>query len=132
MIFLTAEDVLLIHSLVVDETGGSHGIRNREVIAGIVGTPQQAVFGKELYPTIFEKAAVLAREIIMQHPFLDGNKRTGMTSAAILLQRNGWALAVKEGGIETMALRIIIEHLEVKEIARWLKANTGKHTVDEE
>lgn len=125
MVFLTAEDILLIHSLIIDETGGSHGVRNRDILASLALTPQQEVFGKKLYPTVFDKAAVLARDVILLHPFVDGNKRTGMTAAAVFMEGNGYSLTAAEGEIESTALRIVNDRLGVTSIARWLQ----KHSV---
>jgi len=117
---------LQIHSMAIDETGGIHGIHNYDAILSLEVTPKQKVFGKELYPTIFLKAAVYARDIIMIHPFLDGNKRTGMISASIFLEDNGYKIVVKEGEIEKFALRIISEKLNLDTIVAWFKKHSKK------
>lgn len=110
--------------MVIDETGGLHGVRDMDAILGLESAPKQKVFGKELYPTIFEKSAVYIRDIIMRHPFLDGNKRSGMTAAAVFLEDNGHEMVAKEGEIEKFALRVILEKLDLEAIAAWLKANS--------
>lgn len=124
--YLSVKQILLIHSMVVNEIGGMHGTRDHYAILSCIQTPKQKVFGTELYPTIFDKAAVYAKYIIMHHPFLDGNKRTGMTAAMIFLENNGYQIIAKQGEIEQMALRIINIKLEIKEIASWLKNNSKK------
>ena len=60
----------------------------------------------------------------MNHPFLDGNKRTGMTAASVFLENNGYGLGVKEGGIEMFALRIVSERLSIADIAKWFQRNS--------
>lgn len=126
MKYLSKEQILLIHSLAVDETGGAHGVRDLHAVLSLEELPRQKVFGKELYPTAFEKAALYARNIIMNHPFIDGNKRTGMTAAAVFLENNGYEFIAEEGEIERFALRVISEKLDIKAIAAWLKRHAGK------
>lgn len=122
--YLTEEQILLIHSLIIDETGGLHGIRDHNALLSLCNLPRQSVFGRELYPTIFIKAAVYARNIIMSHPFLDGNKRSGMTTASVFLENNDHAITAKKGEIEKFALRIIRQKLELEAIADWFKKHT--------
>lgn len=126
MKYLTKEQILLIHSLVIDETGGMHGVRDLGAIIGLEDTPKQKVFGKELYPTPFLKAAVYARNIIMYHPFLDGNKRTGMTSASVFLEDTGYVFIGREGDIEKFAVKIIHEKLDYGDIADWFTKHSKK------
>ena len=121
MTYLTVEQVLLIHSMVIDETGGLHGLRDRARLLSAVESPKTGGFGREFYPSPFEKAAVYARGIILDHPFLDGNKRTGMTAAFIFLENNSWEATAKRGEIEAMALTIATKKPELAIIAAWLK-----------
>jgi death-on-curing protein len=120
--YLSEEELVLIHSRVVDETGGLHGIRDRGAIASVAKQPRQAVFGKELYPTLFLKAAVYARNIIAHHPFIDGNKRSGITAASVFLVSNAVRIDVQEGEFYTLALRIAEDKWEYGEIAAWFEA----------
>ena len=124
--YLTTEQLLLIHSMVVDETGGLHGVRDHHALLSIVHAPQQSVFGKELYPSIFEKGALYCRDIITTHPFVDGNKRTGMLVASVFLEHNGYILNVPEGEIERFALSVISKKPTVKDIAAWFKKHSKK------
>lgn len=124
--YLTQEQILLIHSIVIDETGGSHGVKDHGIILSVESLPKQGVFGKELYPTVFHKAAVYARSIISNHPFIDGNKRTAITVASVFLEDNEYRLHAKEGLIKEFALRIIREKLDIGVIAAWFKRHTIK------
>ncbi|OGG47275.1 hypothetical protein A2671_01910 [Candidatus Kaiserbacteria bacterium RIFCSPHIGHO2_01_FULL_49_13] len=126
--YLSSEDILLVHSIIVDETGGSHGVRDRHALATLEGLPRQFAFGKELYPTLFTKAAVYVRGLISAHPFVDGNKRTAMAAADVFLQRNGFHISVPKGGVEAFALSIISQKLELGDIAAWLKKNSKRNT----
>jgi len=124
--YLTVKQILLIHSMVIDESGGSHGIRDHHALLAIESLPKQAFGGQELYPDIFQKAAVYARNIIFNHPFVDGNKRTAMTAASVFLEDNDYQLIVKDGEIEKFALKIITHRLNLEDIANWFKRNTKK------
>lgn len=112
--------------MIIDETGGSHGVRDYHLILSLEDSPRQEVFGKELYPTIFLKAAVYARNIINGHPFIDGNKRTAMTAASVFLENNGYKIIAKEGEIEQLALKIIIKKFDLETIAGWFKKHSRK------
>jgi len=112
--------------MVVDETGGSHGVREHSAILSLVSLPQQKAFGKELYDDIFIKSAIYARNVIMVHPFIDGNKRTGMSASLIFLEYNNYKITAKEGDIEKFALRVVKEKLSLKDIAVWLKKHSKK------
>jgi len=124
--YLSAADILQIHSMVVDETGGFHGVHNYDAILSLEETPKQKVFGKELYPDIFFKAAVYTYNIIMSHLFLDGNKRTGMTAASVFLEDNHYKVIAKRGQVEKFALKIISDRLNIEKIAEWFKNHTKK------
>lgn len=126
MTYLSIEDILEIHSFIIDETGGSHGLRDRGSLLATVALPAQTTFGHELYPTIFAKAAVYTRNIIFSHPFIDGNKRTAMTVAAVFLEDNGHEFVAPQGEIERFALEIIENHLDIEAIALWLKRHSKK------
>jgi len=110
--------------MVIDSTGGLHGVRDRQVLLLLEDLPGQSVFGAELYSSVFDKAAVYARTIIMGHPFLDGNKRTGMSAAVVFLEDNGGKFSAKEGEVEHFALEIIRKKHDIPVIAKWLKTRT--------
>lgn len=126
MKYLSRSQILLVHSIVIDETGGGHGMRDSHAILGLIAAPKQKVIGKELYPTVFEKAALYARDIILNHPFVDGNKRTGVAVVAVFLEHNGYKSTAMEGDFERLALRIIAEHLTVPAIAIWFTKHFQK------
>lgn len=126
MKYLSAEEILLIHFKLIERYGGSHGTRNLERVKSAAVAPAQEVFGQEQYPDMFEKAAVYARNIIADHPFADGNKRTGMTAAAMFLKSNDVSFVAEKGELEDFAVKIATEKLDVKIIAGWLKEHSEK------
>lgn len=119
--YLTIEEVLYLHYMIVEDFGGSHGVRDEGRLLSIEVAPRQEAFGVEQYGTVYEKAAVYCRNIIADHLFIDGNKRTGVTVAGVFLARNGVKLCASPEELEDFVVRIAIEHLEVEFIAEWLK-----------
>lgn len=126
MNYLTEQQIRIINHIVIRETGGLLGVRDHHALSALEYLPQQAVFGKELYEGIYLKAAVYARNIITGHPFLDGNKRTGMACALTFLENNSYFFKGKKNEIEKFAVKIVLEKLELKEIAQWLKKRCRK------
>lgn len=120
---LNLEQLLEIHALVVEETGGSVGLRDLGRLESAIATQSQHVFGEELYPTIIEKAAAMVRAIIADHPFVDGNKRTAMLTGLTLLAINNIAFKAQTSEIEDFAVRVAVEKLDVPKIAHWLQSH---------
>jgi death-on-curing protein len=118
--YLTLEEILRLHFQVIEDFGGSHGVRDEGRIKSVVEAPQQIVFGKEQYPSVTEKAAVYLRNIIGDHPFSDGNKRTAVTVCGIFLIRNGSGIKADPKQLERFTIRVATNHLSIAEIADWL------------
>lgn len=124
MKYLSLEEILRLHFQVIEDFGGSHGIRDESRLKSLVKSPKQEVFGQEQYPTLYEKAAVYIRNIIGDHPFSDGNKRTGITTAGVFLLRNGTKLTATPKELEDFAVKVAVNKLDVPEIAKWLKSHS--------
>jgi death-on-curing protein len=120
-LFLTAEQVLFIHSRLIDETGGSHGIRDLGMLLSAIGRPQAMYQEKDLYPNLFMKAAALMDSLVRNHPFIDGNKRTTITSTAMFLLINGFRLEVESNKMVRFSLACAQSQLPLNEIAAWFK-----------
>lgn len=125
MHFFAVDDIELIHIQIIDASGGSQGTRDRGRLESVVASQTQTVFGQELYPTLYNKAAALCRGIIADHPFVDGNKRTGIMSALIFLERNGLVTKIDDTELEDFAVQIATDHLEIGTIADWLKKHAA-------
>ena len=124
MKYLTPEQVLFIHSRLVAETGGSHGVRDLGLLESAVARPKATFDGKELYPDLFMKAAALMDSLINNHPFVDGNKRTGVTAAGLFLRITDRKLSTSSKVLEAVTLRVATKDLDIAELADWLKANS--------
>lgn len=125
MIVITLEQLLEIHALVIEETGGLAGLRDLGRLESALATQTQAVFGEELYVGLHEKAVALIRGIIADHPFVDGNKRTAMLAGLTFLELNGIGFKAKTGELEDFAVRVATEKLDIAAIANWFIKTTS-------
>ncbi|MDO4712764.1 MAG: type II toxin-antitoxin system death-on-curing family toxin [Candidatus Saccharibacteria bacterium] len=124
MRFLTLAHILQLHALVTVKFGGASTVRDIGRLEAVVATQHQEVFGRELYPTLHEKAAALLRGIIADHPFVDGNKRTAMLASMVFLELNGQRIVARKGEIEDFAVIVATNRPSVADIAQWLRRHT--------
>jgi death-on-curing protein len=122
--YLTTTQILFIHARLIEETGGSHGVRDLGSLEAAVARPRATFDGEELYPDLFHKAAALLESLINNHPFVDGNKRTGITAAGLFLRQNSYRLTVSNSELETFTLSVATGQTGVKEIAAWLQTHS--------
>jgi death-on-curing protein len=124
-IYLELEEILRLHFQLIEDFGGSHGVRDESRLKSVGGAPCQEVFGVEQYPTIYEKSAVYLRNIIGDHPLSDGNKRTAITVCAIFLARNAVNIDARPQDLENFTVRVATDHLGIDEIAGWLQTHSN-------
>jgi len=122
----SAQDILIIHARLIEETGGLHGIRDVNLLKSISEQPKQKFYGKTVYLSVFEKSAVYLEKIANYHIFTDGNKRTAITVSALFLFMNGYELDVLNKEIVKFVLSVVNKKLDIKKIAQWLKTNSKK------
>ena len=121
MNYLTPEQALFIHYRMIEGTGGSHGIRDVTLLQSALARPLATFDKNNLYPDIFSKAAALMHSIIKNHPFVDGNKRTAVTTASLFLLKNGYYLSASNKELERFTLKVAAKDIELQEIAKWFK-----------
>jgi death-on-curing protein len=111
-----------IHGQQIEEYGGIHGIRDRALFESALARPQNLfAYGS---PTVIEMAAGYATGIIKNHPFLDGNKRTGFVAAVLFLESNGFVLIATEADATAATLALASSEITEEQFARWLEANS--------
>ena len=104
--FLTVDQVIEIHDEMLRRYGGLAGIRDVNLLHSSVFLPQTAAFGQDLCPSIYDKAAAYMFYIVRNHPFCDGNKRTGYTAALIFLQANGIDIVFDKEDLEKIVIEV--------------------------
>lgn len=106
MRFLTLIEVLALHRMVIEQSGGAFGIRDVGLLESAIAQPRMTFGGEDLYPSLLEKAAALGFSIIMNHPFVDGNKRTGHAATETFLVLNGMEINASVDKQERLVLAI--------------------------
>lgn len=124
--YLVFEDVVKIHDDMICNYGGSYGIRDEGLVKSALARPQASFGGEDLYETIFAKAAALFHSLMFNHAFVDGNKRTTVTTTARFLACNGYELETGQKELVDFALRVENTHMPIEEIATWLEKNVKK------
>ncbi|MHB1864554.1 MAG: type II toxin-antitoxin system death-on-curing family toxin [Candidatus Saccharimonadales bacterium] len=123
--YLNLEEILRLHFQVIEDYGGRHGVRDESRLKSVVQSPKQIVFGEEQYASLYDKAAVYLRNIIGDHPFSDGNKRTAVTVCVIFLVRNGINFNVNPRDLENFTIKVATDHLQIDEITSWLSNHSN-------
>ena len=126
MNYLSSQQVLFIQARLITETGGEAGLRDLTLLESAVARPRATFDGMDLYPGIFEKTAALLDSLINNHAFVDGNKRAGITSAAMFLRINGYHISSSQKGLEEFSLQVAISHPSISELAEWLETHSEK------
>jgi death-on-curing protein len=105
MIKLTKDNILTLYKIMVDNTGGTIGIRDTSLLESALNAPFQTFGDEELYPSIIEKASRLCYGLIKNHPFIDGNKRIGVYAMLVFLELNNLNLNFSDEEIINIALK---------------------------
>lgn len=126
MNYLNINQVLAIYNEVMEQTGGSKGMRDIRLLESAVARPQMTFGQEDLYPDIFSKAAALGHSIISNHPFVDGNKRTGYMAIRLFLNINGYDLDAPLEKRYEFVMEIAKKTKKEEAIATWLKEHSRK------
>lgn len=121
MKILTKKQILLLHNELILEFGGIAGIRDEGLLDSAINAPFQSFGGEELYPTLLEKAAWLGYGIISNHPFFDGNKRTGTHVMLVFLNINGIYLNYDDIDLINTILSIASGNMTENQLLLWIQ-----------
>jgi death-on-curing protein len=121
MKYLKVKQVLKIHTRAIEQFGGDPAVRDLGMLESAVAQPRASFGGRDLYPTLADKAAALAFSLVMNHPFADGNKRTGYGALRMFLSRNGYTIAAPRDERETVFLRLAAGELDRDEFVGWVR-----------
>jgi death on curing protein len=118
------DDIFKLHDASIDDYGGSKGVRDIGLLESAIARPFQTFGGEDLYISAFEKAAALSESLIINHPFVDGNKRTGLLGMLSLLFEYNLRLTATEDDTYNLTIKISTGEIKFEEIVIWLKNNT--------
>lgn len=119
------ETVLGFHEQSLNDHGGSSGIRDEGLLDSALGKPQNLfAYGN---PNLFDLAASYAFGIVKNHPFSDGNKRTGFVAAVLMLEANGYHFTADETDAAVRTLALAAGDMSETAYAAWLESNSERH-----
>lgn len=121
---ITVNQAEKIHRAVVENFGGAQGIRDLPALESALSRPFQTFGGNDLYPSVLEKAAALIESILINHPFVDGNKRTGYVLMRSFLMLNGSDIRATEDEKYSFVVNIASGHSNIEVITSWLKQHS--------
>jgi len=123
VIRFSREKVLLLHQLIIAETGGSADVRDFGLLDSVLEGIYQTFDGRELYPTKEEKGARLGFTLIANHAFTDGNKRIGMYVMLTFLEVNGIRMDCTNGDVVGAGLGVASGEMGYEALLEWVKAH---------
>lgn len=124
MIWITADDVIAIHSVVIEKSRGTDGLRDRSILESAIAAPMQTFDGEDLYPTVIEKISRLGYGLAANHAFFDGNKRIGAMMTQLMLKWNEYSLRLNPGELSDMFIAIAAGSKTESDLLQWTKAHT--------
>jgi death-on-curing protein len=125
MRYLSLQEVISLHSLLIAQSGGSSGLRDRGALESAVAQPEASFGGQDLYPDLASKAAALGHSLIQNHPFVDGNKRVGHAAMEVFLLLNGNELDASVDEQEKIIIEVASGNVSRIELSGWI----SKHIV---
>ena len=126
--YIGLAEVVEIHRLVIEASGGSHGVRDLGALESAIAQPRMSFGGEDLYPSVAEKAAALCFSLVKNHPFVDGNKRVGHAAMETFLVLNGLELEATTDEQEKLMLDLAAGELDRPELVRWVSEHLVRQT----
>ena len=123
MVFLTLDDIIESHQSQIDTYGGSHGIRDIGLLESAIAQPEASFGGQYLHADIFQMAAAYIYHLVMNHPFVDGNKRVGLEAALIFLEINNENLNASDEELVDLVLKTTAGQIGKREIAEFFRSH---------
>lgn len=120
MIFFEYEQVVKLHSSLIEQTGGIDGVRDKKLLDSALKVPFQTFEGNNLYPDILDKASQLCYSLIANHPFVDGNKRIGVHLTLLFLKLNAIELDYSQQELIDFGFRVASGKMSKNDIKEWI------------
>ena len=123
MRYLTLKEALELHRRIIEQSGGSNGIRDIGLLESALAQPLMTFGGEDLYPTLVEKASALCFSLVKNHPFVDGNKRVGHAVMETFLILNGYEIDAHSTEQEEVILSLAAGELDRESFREWLRSH---------
>lgn len=133
MRYPTYSELIFINGLLLDDTDlqtGKKKVRDIDMLLAATDRPRASVFGEDAYPTLTEKAAVLLHSVSRNHPFTDGNKRTGTMGALFLLALNGYKVRWNQKSAVDRIVNVAEGRTDYRDFAKWLQIEEAESSLE--
>lgn len=117
---LTKRQILLLHEQLLQEFGGTPGVRDEGLLDSALSAPFQTFDGQSLYPSVQAKAAQLGFGLVCNHPFVDGNKRIGTHVMLVFLALNGIDLSYTQQELIDMIFAVASSQASAADLLQWI------------
>ncbi len=122
VLFLSLDEVLAIHERVIDAYGGAGGVRDLGLLESALYRPQSGY-----YEDLVTMAAALFESLLMNHPFVDGNKRVAFFATDVFLRLNGWRLEVDANEAHTLLIELLrTSRCDLEHLSEWIRASVAR------
>lgn len=128
--YLSQFDLLQIRTRLQARLRTSFDTMDIERLQAALAAPRMVVFGHELHPTLWDKAAVLLTRLIVNHPFYDGNKRIAAQAVREFLRRNGYELTVDEQALARMTRQVVAGEIDAAALGAWLEQHVAPRAAE--
>ena len=125
-LYLSLDQILQIHEAQIERFGGAIGLRDPGALESAVARPAMTFGGEDLYPDMPSKAAALMHSLVMNHAFVDGNKRVGVTAAELFLRLNGYRLDASDPDLEDLTLTVAKGEFDAEALAIWFRQRISR------
>ena len=126
ILYLSIDQVLDLHGRQIRAFGGSAALRDRGALESAVARPAMTFGGEDLYPDAADKGSALMHSLVMNHPFVDGNKRIGASAAELFLELNGYRLAAADAELEDITMTVARGELDAEALAIWFRQRISR------
>jgi death-on-curing protein len=120
-VFISIEEVVLIHEKMIEIGGGSSGIRDIELLHSALERPKASFGGKYLYKSALEMGAAMLQSLVKNDLFIDGNKRTAFFATLRFLEKNNFNYSFENKDIVNFMVSVDTQNLSIHEIADWFE-----------
>ncbi len=120
--YISIDEVLELHEDQISSFGGTSGVRDEGLLESALAQPQATFGGQLLHPTISEQAAAYLYHLAMNHPFIDGNKRTAFAVADTFLRLNGWTLNLTDDRAYDLVMQVAQGTMTKEELSTELES----------
>jgi death-on-curing protein len=120
------DEILFYHNLSIEKYGGSKGIRDEGSLESAIDRLYASFDGEDLYTSPFQKAAAILESIVKNHPFVDGNKRTGFLAAAAMLLHSDYELTSSQDEAYNFVIEVASSQMNFETIVKWIEKHSIK------